>query len=215
MSRLGPTWNKFLAKARKLILKEFLGCSSNWKFPSICDPSEYLRSSKFSEKSYMPFLSKTGDWPTDILNYPQRQFQSTISTYRWRSKNRTEGFLFDIRKAFSRYIQAIINFALIYSHYCFFFFLFDMYFKIILSGIKYVSNVNNFCSFSISSYKYLWCVARFDISHYLAFAWLFERMRMHANAFFYVHVVFIRLHELVWPLNESIKCQTLECHSNA
>ena len=44
----------------------------------------------------------------------------------------------------------------------------------------------------------MWCVARFGISHYLAFAWSFERMRMHANAFFYLHVVFIRLHELAF-----------------
>ena len=58
------------------------------------------------------------------------------------------------------------------------------------------------------------CVALFGISHYLTFAWTFEHMRMHANAFFYLHVVFIRLHELAWHSNESIKCQTLECHSN-
>ena len=31
----------------------------------------------------------------------------------------------------------------------------------------------------------MWCVERFGISHYLAFAWPFERMRVHANAFFY------------------------------
>ena len=63
-------------------------------------------------------------------------------------------------------------------------------------------------------YKQLWCVARFWISHYLAFAWSFERMRMHANALFYLHIVFIRLHELAWHSNGSIKCQTFECHSN-
>ena len=36
---------------------------------------------------------------------------------------------------------------------------------------------------------YLWCITRFGISHYLAFVWLFECMQMHANAFFYLHVV--------------------------
>ena len=43
-----------------------------------------------------------------------------------------------------------------------------------------------------------WCVSRFGISRYLVFAWSFERMPMHANAFFYLHVVFIRLHELAF-----------------
>ena len=62
--------------------------------------------------------------------------------------------------------------------------------------------------------KHMWCVARFWISHYLAFAWSFERMLMHANALFYLHIVFIRLHELAWHSNGSIKCQTFECHSN-
>ena len=37
---------------------------------------------------------------------------------------------------------------------------------------------------------------------------------MHANAFFYFHVVFIRWHELPWHSNRSIKCQTFDCHSN-
>ena len=32
----------------------------------------------------------------------------------------------------------------------------------------------------------MWCVARFGISHYLAFAWSFKRMRMRANAFSHV-----------------------------
>ena len=59
---------------------------------------------------------------------------------------------------------------------------------------------------------YLWCVARFGISHYFAFAWSFERMRMHANTFFYLHAVFIRLHELPWHSNGFIKCQACECH---
>ena len=36
----------------------------------------------------------------------------------------------------------------------------------------------------------MWCVARFWICQYLAFAWSFGRMRMHANALFYVHIVF-------------------------
>ena len=39
-------------------------------------------------------------------------------------------------------------------------------------------------------------------------------VRTHANAFFYLHVVFIRLDELAWHSNGSIKCQTFECHSN-
>ena len=60
----------------------------------------------------------------------------------------------------------------------------------------------------------MWCVARFAISHYLAFVWLFERMRMHAHAFFYLPVVSIRLYELAWRSNGSIKSQTLECQSN-
>ena len=38
--------------------------------------------------------------------------------------------------------------------------------------------------------------------------WSFERMPMYANAFFYIHVVTIRLHELAWHSNGSIKCQT-------
>ena len=29
-----------------------------------------------------------------------------------------------------------------------------------------------------------------------------------------LHVVFIRVHEFAWHSNRSIKCQTLECHSN-
>ena len=60
----------------------------------------------------------------------------------------------------------------------------------------------------------MWCVARFGINHYLACAWSFERMRMHVNAFFYLYVVFIRLHELAWHSNVSIKWQTFECHWN-
>ena len=54
------------------------------------------------------------------------------------------------------------------------------------------------CSSLSLGFQHMWCVARFGISHYLAFAWTFERMRMHANAFFYLHVVFIRLHELAF-----------------
>ena len=60
----------------------------------------------------------------------------------------------------------------------------------------------------------MWCVVRFWISHCLAFAWSLERMRMHANALFYLHIVLIRLYELAWHSNGSIKCQTFECHSN-
>ena len=52
------------------------------------------------------------------------------------------------------------------------------------------------------------------ISHYLAFVWSFERMRMHAHAFFYLPVVSIRLCELAWRSNGSIKSQTLKCQSN-
>ena len=59
-----------------------------------------------------------------------------------------------------------------------------------------------------------WCVARFGISHYLAFAWSFKRMQMHANAFSYLHIVSIRLHELAWRSNGSIKFQTVEFQSN-
>ena len=55
---------------------------------------------------------------------------------------------------------------------------------------------------------------QFGISHFLVFAWSFERIQMHANAFFYLHVVFIRLHELAWHLNISVKCRMFECHSN-
>ena len=65
-----------------------------------------------------------------------------------------------------------------------------------------------------SIYVYKWCVAQFGISHYLAFAWLCERVRMYANAFFCLHVVFVRLRELAWHSNGSIKCQMSECHSN-
>ena len=32
-----------------------------------------------------------------------------------------------------------------------------------------------------------------------------ERMRIDANVFFHLHVVFIRLHELAWHSNASIK----------
>ena len=68
--------------------------------------------------------------------------------------------------------------------------------------------------FKLFLHKYSWCVGGFGISHYLAFAWLFERMWMHAKAFFYLHAVFFRLHELAWYSNGSIKRQTFECHSN-
>ena len=40
-------------------------------------------------------------------------------------------------------------------------------------------------------------------------------VRTHANAcyrFFYLHVAFMRLHELAWHSNGSIKWQTSECH---
>ena len=60
----------------------------------------------------------------------------------------------------------------------------------------------------------MWCVARFGVSHYLVFVWSFERMRMHANAFFYLPVVSIGLYELAWRSNGSIKSQTLKCQSN-
>ena len=40
------------------------------------------------------------------------------------------------------------------------------------------------------------CVAQFGISHCLAFVWWFLRIRMHANVFFYLPVVSIRLYEL-------------------
>ena len=53
----------------------------------------------------------------------------------------------------------------------------------------------------------MWCVVRFGIRHYLAFTWSSERMRMHANAFFYHHVVFICLHELARHSNRSVKCK--------
>ena len=62
--------------------------------------------------------------------------------------------------------------------------------------------------------QHVWWVARFVISQYLTFAWSFKRMRMHTNAFFYLHVVFIRLHELTWHTNGSIKWRTFESHSN-
>ena len=32
---------------------------------------------------------------------------------------------------------------------------------------------------------------------------------------FYVPVVSIRLYELAWHSNGSVKCETLECHSNS
>ena len=60
----------------------------------------------------------------------------------------------------------------------------------------------------------MWCVVQFGMSHYLAFVWSFERMRMHAHAFFYLPVVSIRLCELAWRSNGSIKSQTLKCQSN-
>ena len=34
----------------------------------------------------------------------------------------------------------------------------------------------------------MWCVARFGISHYLAFAWTLEGIQMHANGSFYQRV---------------------------
>ena len=60
----------------------------------------------------------------------------------------------------------------------------------------------------------MWCVARFGISHYLAFVWSFEHIWMHANFFFFVHVVSICLYELVWRSNGSIKFPALEYQSN-
>ena len=62
--------------------------------------------------------------------------------------------------------------------------------------------------------NHMWCVARFGISHYLAFVWLSECMQMHAHAFFYLPVVSIHLNELAWCSNGSIKSQMLECQSN-
>ena len=60
----------------------------------------------------------------------------------------------------------------------------------------------------------MWCVARFSISNYLAFAWSFEHIQMHAHAFFYLPVVSIRLYELACRSNGPIKSQRLECQSN-
>ena len=51
---------------------------------------------------------------------------------------------------------------------------------------------------------HLWCVVRFGISHYLVFVWLFDGMRMHANAFFYFYVVSVLLYESAWRSNGSI-----------
>ena len=73
------------------------------------------------------------------------------------------------------------------------------------------------CELSAITQKLLltvWYVARYGISHCLAFAWSFERMRMYAAVFFFLHVIFICLHELPWHSNGSINCQTLACHSN-
>ena len=39
-------------------------------------------------------------------------------------------------------------------------------------------------------------------------------VRAHANAFFYLYVVSVSLHELAWHSNGSIKCQMLERQSN-
>ena len=55
----------------------------------------------------------------------------------------------------------------------------------------------------ISGYQYvIWYQSLFGICIVV------ERMLMHTNALFYLSVVFIRLHELTWHLNGSIKCQT-------
>ena len=78
----------------------------------------------------------------------------------------------------------------------------------IVCKLEFTTNLINF--FAFITYD----VARFGISHYLVFAWTFEWMQRYANAFPYLHVVFNRLHELAWHSNGSIKCQTLECHSN-
>ena len=61
---------------------------------------------------------------------------------------------------------------------------------------------------------YRWCVVRFGISHYLAFLWLFGRMKMRTHAFFYLPVVSICLFELAWCSNGSVKSQTLKYQSN-
>ena len=58
------------------------------------------------------------------------------------------------------------------------------------------------------------CILPFGISHYLAFLWLFECMQMHANNFFYIHVVSTRFYPLAWRSNGFIKFHTLECQSN-
>ena len=50
---------------------------------------------------------------------------------------------------------------------------------------------------------YMWCVARYGISHYLAFPLPLERMRMHAKGFLYLYVVSICLHKLVWHSSSS------------
>ena len=39
-------------------------------------------------------------------------------------------------------------------------------------------------------------------------------VQMHPNAFLYLRVVSIRLHELPWHSKGSMKCQTFGCHSN-
>ena len=43
---------------------------------------------------------------------------------------------------------------------------------------------------------------------------MFERIRMHTNAFLKFFSVSIDLHELAWHSSGPIKCETLECHSN-
>ena len=103
-------------------------------------------------------------------------------------------------------------------------FLFYIYWYVILykNGRRGGSGIDTYrlffaCELSAITQKLLltvWYVARYGISHCLAFAWSFERMRMYAAVFFYLHVIFIYLHELPWHSNGSINCQTLVCHSN-
>ena len=50
--------------------------------------------------------------------------------------------------------------------------------------------------------------------HSLFGACMIERMGMHANAFFYLPDVSIRLYDLAWRSNGFIKSQTLQCQSN-
>ena len=62
--------------------------------------------------------------------------------------------------------------------------------KIPLGEKNYKFVIGYLCNDNKGKPLHMWCVARFGISHYMVFAWSFQRM--HANALFYLHIAFVQ-----------------------